>query len=145
MKPQKIPTLAGTLTPFPFQVDCETSISEARDIMNKHDIRHLIVMENRDIAGIITDRDLHHHAALYGGKPDDSLTVKDIYNTNIVVADIHDPLDKVLESMAERHIGSVVVLNKGELAGIFTTTDACKHFAKFIQENETKQPPDMLA
>jgi len=145
MHMKKRPSLASVLTPFPYHIDCMSSLQEARGMMREHAIRHLIVMENGDIAGILSERDLQHHAAAYGGKANDSLVVNDICSSQYVVADIHDPLDKVLEMMAERHLGSVIALNKGELAGIFTTTDACKHFAQFIQHNLPQDQPDLTA
>jgi hypothetical protein len=48
--------------------------------------------------------------------------------------------------MAERRLGSVVVLRKGELAGIFTTVDACHYFAHFLQKVCTHNDiPDIVA
>jgi CBS domain-containing protein len=44
-----------------------------------------------------------------------------------------EPLDSVLSEMADRHIGSVIVTDAGKAAGVFTATDACKHFAEFLR------------
>jgi hypothetical protein len=43
------------------------------------------------------------------------------------------PLDIVLEQMASRHAGSVLVTRGGQLAGIFTATDACRAFCAHLR------------
>lgn len=145
MAKQKRLSLVSVITPFPYSIENSAAIDEAKRMMEKHDIRHLIVREDGDIAGVLSERDLLHHAAAYGSKIDGNMRVGDICSGTFVVADINDPLEKVLEVMAERHLGSVVVLNKGDVAGIFTATDACKHFARFIQRLDPKHVPDLRA
>lgn len=141
-----MPSLAAVLTPFPYYVDYMASIDEARTSMKTHDIRHLVVMKEGDIYSVISDREIQHHAALYGVDRHSDLKVNDICVNNAVVADISDPLDKVLDTMAEHHLGCVVILRHGELAGVFTSTDACIHFSRFLKETcQHDEPPDMIA
>jgi acetoin utilization protein AcuB len=143
---ETIPTLASVLTPFPYHIDCKASLSEAKQLMEQHQIRHLVVLSDGDIYSLISDREIQHHAALYGSDKYSDLKVNDVCATSAVLADIHDRLDKVLEAMAKQHLGSVVILRDGELAGIFTTTDACRHFAKFLrQECPDTTIPDIVA
>ena len=141
-----MPTLASVLSPFPYHIDYMSSVIEAKSSMTTHDIRHLVVMKDGDIYGLLSDRDIQHHSALYGIEKNTELLVNDICDDNAVVADIHDPIDKILEAMSEKQLGSVVVLRDGELAGIFTTTDACKHFAKHLREHYSNDSiPDITA
>ena len=140
-----MPVLASVLTPFPYHIESSASITEAEEMMKEHNIRHLIVMEDGDIYGILSDRELQHHGALYGMDKNSDLSVSDICPNSFVVADIHDPLDKVLQVMAEKQLGSIVALREGELAGIFTTTDACLHFATFLKESIDSDIPDIVA
>lgn len=128
------PALAAVLTPFPYSIDYMATIDEARKMMREHSIRHLVVMSDGDIYSVISDREIQHHASLYGVDKHSDLRVNDLCANNAVVADINDPLDKVLEAMAEHHLGCIVVLRDGELAGVFTSTDACTHFARFLQQ-----------
>ena len=140
------PALASVFTPSPYHIDNMASIEEARKLMKEHGIRHLVVMSEGDIFSVISDREIQHHAALYGVDKHSDLKVNDICVNNAVVADINDPLDKVLEAMAQHHLGCIVVLRDGELAGVFTSTDACKHFARFLDQvcNNT-EPTDIVA
>ena len=58
----------------------------------------------------LSERELQHHSAVYGIKPNDELLVADLCSQKIIAADINDPLDKVLDAMIEKHLGSVVIL-----------------------------------
>ena len=35
--------------------------------------------------------------------------------------------------MAERHIDSALVVKRGRLVGIFTSSDVCHHFGQFLK------------
>lgn len=145
MSKKNMPTLAHVLTPFPHHIDSQAPISEAQVMMQAHSIRHLIVMNDDDIAGLLSERDIQKHTGL-GHINSDELVVSDICVNTVVVADIHDPLDKILDAMAEQHLGSVVVLKNGELSGIFTNIDACKSFSLYLKEQfNGATPPDMVA
>lgn len=146
MTKQTMPTLASVISPFPYHIDYMSPIAEARSTMEEHSIRHLVVLSDGDIYGLLSERDIQHHSALYGSDECIELKINDICSNNAVVADIHDPLDRVLEAMGEKQLGSVVVLRDGELAGIFTTTDACKHYAKHLKEHHgNDEIPDIIA
>lgn len=141
MTHKKCPTMAAVLTPFPYHIESCAALTEAAKLMKEHHLHHLVVMEKGDITGVLSERELQHHSAIYGIKPNDELLVGDLCSQTIIAADINDPLDKVLEAMVEKHLGSVVVLREGELAGIFTTTDACVHFSRLLKE--TYHPDDI--
>jgi len=95
--------------------------------MVQHGVRHLPVKEGDRLVGIVTDRDLKR--ALdpdLGLPPKDELFVRDVSVADAYVVDTGEPLDRVLDEMAARHVGSVLVTSHGRLAGIFTTIDACR-------------------
>jgi acetoin utilization protein AcuB len=134
MKPDPMPKLLSYMTPFPYSVDANASVVVANELMQKYDIRHLPVQENGDIVGLLSERDLEHAVRFGESLAASELLVRDVCSSDVVVADSHDPLDKVLEAMAERRLGSIVVCHFGELAGIFTATDACRYFAVLLQQ-----------
>jgi acetoin utilization protein AcuB len=132
---QRVPQIISVLTPFPHSVDIDAPIHEARTFMRQFNIRHLPVTENKKLAGIITDRDIK---LILGPEFDfpteEELTVRDAYIDDAYVVDVSTPLDEVLFTMAEKHIGSALVTKQDKLVGIFTSNDACRHFAEFIRE-----------
>jgi acetoin utilization protein AcuB len=129
-----IPTMAAMMTPFPFYVDVSDTLLRARDLMREHEVRHLPVVKNHKLLGLLTDRDLKR--ALdpdLGLPPKDELFVRDVYRPDPYVIDDHSPLDDVLEHMATHHLGSALVTKHGRLAGIFTSTDACRAYCEHLR------------
>lgn len=145
-KKESMPAIVKLMTPFPLQVDCNTPIETAINLMFEHEVRHLIVSRDEDIYGLVSEHDLSRLTALYGSEGSTDLVVDDACNANIIVADNDDPLDKVLQAMWDQRIDAVVVLREGELAGIFTASDACRYFADFLREHfDSKDIPDVSA
>ena len=131
-----IPSIKAVMTPFPYSVDVNAPLTEAREFMRQRKIRHLPVTDGQELVGVLTDRDIK----LYLGPDFDypnqkEATVKDVFMDNPYIVNLNERLDKVLRTMAERHIGSVLVTRNGKLAGVFTSTDACQSFAEFLIKN----------
>lgn len=129
------PLLKLLMTPFPYSVGLDTPISDALEKMRSHAFHHLPVTDGHALVGVITERDIRNRQA---GSPSQEgsgeLAVKDMYIHDAYIVDINEPLDNVLQEMATRHIGSVLVTRKGNLAGVFTSTDACRGFGEFMRE-----------
>jgi acetoin utilization protein AcuB len=130
------PTLASAMTPFPYSIALDAPLDEADRLMKEHGIHHLPVTENHDVVGIITQRDM---AAAFArrkarGRSTNKMSVSDLYVPEVYLVDLNEPIQNVLRVMAERHIGSAVVTRQGRLAGVFTSVDACRCFADFIED-----------
>jgi CBS domain-containing protein len=129
----KIPQVKHVMTPFPHSIGEDESIGAAIEMMDTHDIRHLPVTRGHDIVGIISDTDLQVARALWGERPEDATTRIGLICTRMpYTVDLSEPLDRVVLEMAERQVGSVVVLKEERLAGILTTTDVCRLLAEYL-------------
>ncbi len=130
------PSLKTVMTPFPYSVAATAPLREAQEIMEEHGVRHLPVTDGHSLAGIVTSRDIATTSAAAANQARlDALTVKDAYVEDVYAVDLNEPLDNVLMTMADRHIGSAIVTRRGKLAGVFTTLDACRAFGQYLQEN----------
>ena len=103
--------------------------------MELEGIRHLPVL-NKDgsLLGIVSDRDIK--LAKFAEEHFDSgtlLTVGQICKTNPFVVPPDELLEVVALTMAERRIGSALVMRDNTVLGIFTATDACRAFAEFLR------------
>jgi acetoin utilization protein AcuB len=133
--PHHPPQMIAVLTPFPHSVEVDAPVAEAREFMHEHDIRHLPVTEHGKLIGIISDRDIKLLLSEdFKIESKDELKVRDAYVVDPYIVDVCEPLERVLDTMAERHIGSALVTKKGKLVGIFTGVDACRHFAELIRQ-----------
>src|SRR5690606_40100655 len=86
----------------------------------RRDIRHLVVQDGDEIVGVITERDL-------GGRTGRDLrrgrTVKDLMTPGAITAGPDMSLKDAADLMRSRLIGSLPVVDDGELVGIVTATD----------------------
>ncbi len=142
----KKPTLKSTMTPFPYSVDRDASFEEASELMGHHDVRHLPVTSGHEVVGVITDRDMT--SAMHIRSQSDeaaSLSVRDLYIDDPYVVSIDEPLDNVLLTMAQRHIGSAIVTKGGKLVGMFTSLDACRSFGEYLREHFPQPTDDEVA
>ena len=130
----KPPHLASAMTPFPYSIECDASVADAMKLMEEHNVRHLPVTEGRRVIGVLADRDLRSALRDREGA-ESSLKVKDLYVDDPYIVSLDEPLDAVLLTMAERHIGSAIVIKGGKLAGMFTTVDACRSFGAYLREH----------
>lgn len=140
------PQVISQMTPFPHAVDVNAPIAQARQFMRDKHVHHLPVMADGELVGIITDRDIKLMLGPDFGNPREAdLTVLDVYQADAYVVDVSLPLDEVLLTMAERHIGSAIVTKHGKLAGIFTSTDACRAWGEELRERYAVDTDDSAA
>ena len=143
---KKMPVLKTAMTPFPYSVGLDASFEEASELMGRHNVRHLPVTREHQVIGVITDRDMtsamHVRAQSNDGG---NLRVSDLYMTDPYIVSIDEPLSNVLLTMAERHIGSVIVTRAGKLVGMFTAVDACRSFGEYLRGHFPQPTDDAVA
>jgi len=120
-------TLLQVMTPFPHFIDALATLEEVEETMARHGIRHLPVKSNGEIVGVIDDNAMRlaRERAIEG--PLDTIACREVY-----LAQVHTPLSIVCRDLAERRLDTALVLRGGQLAGIFTTTDALKALADLL-------------
>jgi CBS domain-containing protein len=125
-----MPSVMVAMTPFPYSIAAKAGIDEARAMMREHQIRHLPVTERGKLIGVLSERDLDSSA---GGAATGATLVAAICARDAYVVELTEPLDEVLLEMAQRHAGAAVIVKKRKLAGILTTTDACRLLAELLR------------
>lgn len=135
MTAKHMPQMVSVMVPFPYSIEASAGLSEADAMMQEHQIRHLPVVDNNDIIGVISDRDLQKAVSI-GHKIQDEmdLVVGDLVTHRPYMVDISDPVAQVVSAMASKRLGSVIVLKEGDIAGIFTAVDALQHYSELLHE-----------
>lgn len=132
---KKEPRIKQLMTPFPHVIERDAALLEARRMMLEHRIRHLPVVHQHELVGLISDRDIKLMLGPEFDYPSPrELSVADVMVDTPYVVDLETALRTVLRHMAEAHIGTALITRAGRLAGIFTATDACRHFARWLED-----------
>lgn len=134
INPHHMPTLAALMTPFPQHIELDATVEEALALMERLSVHHLPVTRDGDLETVISMRDIERARAPGHRHEEQQLYVRDLCARRPYIADIHDPLDKILLAMADTGIGSVLVMREGELAGIVTTSDALRFCAHHLAQ-----------
>lgn len=113
------------MTALPASVDEDLSLTDALDRMSANNIRHLLVARAGHLVGVVSTRDLSLAAALSGGKASKT-PVATAMAEHPYSCDAGDKLEDVARAMEAHRYGCAIVLVQGNVAGIFTTTDALR-------------------
>lgn len=138
-------SVGAWMTPNPSTVAPDTWVRNAFFTMRKDGFRHLPVVEDGDLVGIVTDRDLRRPDI-----SDDAEGWNDFYNLDedyevrdVMTADPRtvrsiDSVEDVLPVFIQHKYGALPVLNKnGELIGILTAHDLLRAFAELMEREGT--------
>lgn len=101
-------------------------------MMQALSIRHLPVVDGERLVGIVTERDMRMLEGC-GVSPLET-RVRDAMTPEPYVVDVKTPLATVAKHMADRKLGSAVIMDDGRIVGIFSTTDALRVLAEVFDE-----------
>jgi acetoin utilization protein AcuB len=124
-----MPPVSRYMTSNPHAVAPCDRLSSARDLMSACEIRHLPVLDNHELVGIVTDRDL-----IAVRRPEDN--VADAMSRHVATVSHEAPIDEVIAMMEAERLGSVVIVGKAGVEGIFTLTDVMRAFCDVLRRTE---------
>ena len=112
-------------------VETVDSIGVARQLMAKHRVNQLPVLENEKLVGIVTDRDIRDayptSMMINRGKEidrfADSVMVEEVMSHDVMVVRPDMPLAAAVGLLRRHRIGSLPVMKSGKLVGIITRSD----------------------
>jgi acetoin utilization protein AcuB len=115
------------MTPCPHTLQRDATLVVAREVMRRYGIRHLPVLDGPDLVGMLTDRDLS--VAERVGDPS-TLKAGDIMTPEPYVAVPSTPLADVCDEMGRQKYGAAVIIDRGNVIGVFTVVDALRALAE---------------
>lgn len=120
-------------SPYVISISSKDQLDQALQLMQENGIRHLPVIDDGNVMGMISERDVLTHM---GKVWDKVLHVEDIMNSDILSVNVNDNLGDVAFQLSSQKKGSALVLDEdGSVYGIFTTTDALNALVEiFLQQ-----------
>jgi acetoin utilization protein AcuB len=111
----------------------QASVAEALTLCRERRIRHIPILEEGRLVGIVSDRDLRDASPALGDPERASalqeLRVGDVMTREVSTADPQDSIENAAQEMYELKIGSLPVMpeeGEEELLGIVTTSDVMR-------------------
>ena len=110
------------MTTNPRTVKVDDTVLEAAQVMRDNDIGNVIVVEDGQVTGIVTDRDIAVRAVADGRDPG-STPVGDIATTGTQAIEPEASVDDALRMMREHDIRRLPVVKNGRPVGIISLGD----------------------
>lgn len=117
-------TMRSVMTPVPITIDEDTDLSTARKTLREKKIRHLPVVHEGRLTGILSERDTRLVSLL----PEISkMAVADVMSRKPQTVGEEMPVLEAVSKMTEKKYGCLVVTDgTGGICGIFTSQDALR-------------------
>lgn len=130
-------TTNDLMTIDPERVTADTPLREVVTVMNRANIRQVLVVDDKKLVGIVTDRDIRLavNSPLTTEEPLERLemlngyTVADCMTVNLRTVSPDTPIHKVAQLLSVYKFGALPVVENDELVGIITVTDLLNQMA----------------
>lgn len=127
-------SIKNVMTQHPYFIDIDAHLNSAKVMFNQYEVRHMPVKSGDDIVAILSLRDIER-AEAHGVDTSIGTETRVREVCQPALSSIVEPgtsLISVLQKMVDEHLDCVVIATGNHLEGIFTVTDACKHFARLL-------------
>ncbi len=111
-------------------VEAEDTVKKAAELMDKHDISCLVVIDYGNPVGIVTERDMLKKVVVERKDPGRT-KVGNIMSAPLVTSHPQAEIRDAVRLMNERRIKKLPVIEDGNLIGLVSLTDVMRSLAYF--------------
>lgn len=119
------------MTPRVFRTSPDAPVKEVLDLIAEHRLRAIpVVGENREVLGMVTDRDLLKHFLPGVQRPSDAdagawerTRVRDVMSRSVICVSEEQALAEVTSMLVSKDIERLPVVHEGQLTGFLTRGD----------------------
>jgi CBS domain-containing protein len=116
--------LRDVMTENPVTVEASATVQDAAKLMAEKDIGNVLVVENSEVQGIVTDRDIVVRVVAKGEAPDAS--VREACTTGLDTLSPDDSIDDAVKKMEQANVRRLPVVDDGNPVGIVSLGDLAR-------------------
>ncbi len=131
-------TVKDAMSRIVYGVNKEFTVKEAVKTMMDKNVGALVIFENDEPIGMLTEKDILENIILNDAKASD-VKVKDIMSTPLVTIDPDEDLQEASRLMNKWDIKRLVVVGTDEVVGIITEGDIARICPIIVEELESKK------
>lgn len=109
-----------------WSVSPDATVYDAIALMAEKNVGALLVVENGNLVGILSERD-YTRKVMLRGKRSRETQVREIMSTQLTTVDPKQGVDECLRFMTEKRIRHLPVVKEGEICGVISIGDLVKH------------------
>jgi acetoin utilization protein AcuB len=106
-------------------IAADATIADARGVMKRRRIRHLVVTDKGQLLGVLSSRDL-------AGEPS-AASVTEVMARDLATAGTRDSVRVAANRMRGRTVGCLPVIDGGRVVGIVTTADLLELIGRGVE------------
>jgi len=130
----------------------KTTLPEALGLVQRRGIRHLLVVEDGDLVGIVSDRDLKRVMASPATSLErhelgyllSKLTLGEFMTRGVMTVGPRLPVEEAARVMMKERISALPVTHEGRLVGMVTETDVLALFVRAMGAGEPSSRIDVV-
>lgn len=139
---KSIPQLLAGKSTGVASVSPGTLVYDALLLMEKRDIGFLVVLEQEELVGVISERD-YARKVIIVGKASRDTPVRDIMTETVLTVTTSDTLPTCMALMTEKRIRHLPVMDGGRVIGVLSMRDLLKetitHHERLIRNMELER------
>lgn len=125
------------MTRNPYAIEADQPVRDAMQRLLSEDIRHLPVLDNGTLVGMLSDRDIRGIAsATLTGEVGDQLSapVSDLMTGDPISVGPEADIGEVIDLMIENKVGALPVMAEDKLIGIVSYVDVLRYAKAQLEE-----------
>jgi signal-transduction protein with cAMP-binding, CBS, and nucleotidyltransferase domain len=128
----KIEDVLKDYTDHLYMIEEDSTVDKALNLMSGYNVSALMVVVDNIPKGIFTERDLVRCHILYPDKKINSIAVKDVMTSKLIVAEPVDTIEDAMGMMIKAKIRHLPVVQKGQIRGMLCLEDLVKKHIKVL-------------
>ena len=124
------------MTPNVVSVGPDATLKEVSELMYKHKIGSVVVIDDGKAVGIVTERDFATKIMIKPYLPDTKVSV--VMSSPVIHVSPNQSVADIIDIMANKEIRKIPVIDNGKVVGIVSGTEFLRLFARATDDDMKK-------